>query len=138
MPSAPATALRRSMSLAHATSMVIGIIVGASIFLQPTEITRLVPNSWGVMLVWLAAGLLRLCGALVCVELSSAFPDTGGVYVFLKKIFSPALGFLWGWGMFWSVHSGIIAAIAVILGRYAGYFVSLSENGVRGVAVAAI
>ena len=118
--------------------MVIGIIVGASIFLQPTEITRLVPNSRGVMLVWLAAGLLTLCGALVCAELSSAFPDTGGVYVFLKRIFSPALGFLWGWGMFWSVHSGIIAAIAVILGRYAGYFVPLGENGVRGVAIAAI
>src|SRR5215471_8911237 len=127
MPSIPAPArdLLRSMSLAHATSMVIGIILGASIFLQPSEITRLVPNSRGVMLVWLAAGLLTLCGALVCAELSSAFPDTGGVYVFLKRIF-------------WSVHSGIIAAIAVILGRYAGYFVPLGENGVRGVAIAAI
>ena len=130
--------LRRSMSLAHATSMVIGIILGASIFIQPSEITRLVPNTRGLMLVWLAAGALTLCGALVCAELSSVFPDTGGVYVFLKRIFSPALGFLWGWGMFWSVHSGIIAAIAVILARYVAYFVPLGENAIRAVAIIAI
>src|SRR5215471_11674100 len=140
MPSIPAPArdLLRSMSLAHATSMVIGIILGASIFLQPSEITRLVPSSRGPMLVWLAAGALTLCGALVCAELSAAFPDTGGVYVFLSKIFSPALGFLWGWGMFWSVHSGIVAAIAVILARYVAYFMPLGENGIRGAAIVSI
>ena len=126
------------MSLAHATAMVVGIILGASIFIQPSEITRLVPSTRGLLLVWLAAGALTFCGALVCAELSSAFPDTGGVYVFLRRIFHPSLGFLWGWGMFWSMHSGIIAAIAVVLARYVGYFVPLSEWGTRGVAMAAI
>ena len=118
--------------------MVVGIILGASIFIQPSEITRLVPSTSGVLLVWLAAGVLTFCGALVCAELSVVFPSTGGVYVFLKELFSPSIAFLWGWGMFWSMHSGIIAAIAVILARYAGYFVPLSEWGVRGVAVAAV
>jgi APA family basic amino acid/polyamine antiporter len=118
--------------------MVVGIILGASIFIQPSEITRLVPSARGLMLVWLAAGALTLCGALVCAELSSAFPVTGGVYVFLGKIFSPALGFLWGWAMFWVMHSGIIAAIAVMMARYAGYFVPLGESGIRVVAVVGI
>src|SRR5215471_10922549 len=130
--------LRRSMRLAHATSMVVGIILGASIFIQPSEITRLVPNTRGLMLVWLAAGALTLCGALVCAELSSAFPATGGVYVFLKKIFSPAVGFVWGWAMFWVMHSGIVAAIAVITARYVSFFVPLSENGLRAVAMGVI
>ncbi len=130
--------LRRSMSLPHATAMVVGIILGASIFIQPSEITRLVPSVRGLMMVWLAAGVLTGCGALVCAELSSVFPHTGGVYIFLKQIFSPALGFLWGWGMFWSMHSGIIAAIAVILARYVAYFVPMGEHGIRAVAIAAI
>ncbi|HSM84993.1 MAG TPA: amino acid permease [Candidatus Limnocylindrales bacterium] len=130
--------LRRSMSLVHATAMVVGIILGASIFIQPSEITRLVPNARGLMLVWLAAGALTFCGAMVCAELAAVFPDTGGVYVFLKNIFSPAAGFLWGWGMFWSMHSGIIAAIAVILARYVGYFIPLSEAAVRTVAISAV
>ena len=130
--------LRRSLGLAHATAIVVGIIVGSSIFAQPSEITRLVPSTrWG-MLVWAVAGLLTFFGALVCAELARAFPETGGVYIFLKRIFSPALAFLWGWAMFWSTHSGIIAAIAVIMGRYAGYFVPLGETGIRVVAIAAV
>jgi APA family basic amino acid/polyamine antiporter len=92
--------LRQSMTLAHSTAMVVGIILGASIFIQPSEITRLVPNAGGVLLVWLAAGGLTFCGALVCAELSAVFPTTGGVYVFLKEIFSPAVGFTWGWACF--------------------------------------
>jgi APA family basic amino acid/polyamine antiporter len=126
------------MSLAHASSMVVGIILGASIFIQPSEITRLVPSSAGVLLVWLAAGALTFCGALVCAELSAVYPSTGGVYVFLKEIFSPAVGFVWGWGMFWSMHSGIIAAIAVVLARYAGYFIRLNDWGIKAVAIAAV
>jgi len=90
--------------------MVVGIIIGASIFVQPSEINRHVPNVPGMLAVWIAAGILTLFGSLVCAELSSTFPRTGGVYVFLKETFSPAGGFLWGWAMFWSAHSGIIAA----------------------------
>ena len=130
--------LRRSLGLPHATAIVVGIIVGSSIFAQPSEITRLVPSArWG-MLVWTLACLLTFCGALVCAELAQAFPETGGVYIFLKRIFSPTLAFLWGWAMFWSMHSGIIAAIAVIMARYAGYFVPLNETGIRVVAIAAV
>ena len=130
--------LRRSIRLPHATAIVVGIILGASIFVQPSEISRLVPSTRGVLLVWLLAGMLTFCGALVCAELSSAFPQTGGVYVFLKRIFSPGLGFLWGWGMFWSVHSGIIAAIAVVLARYLAYFFSAGEITIRILAIIAI
>jgi len=126
------------MRLPHAAALVVGIILGASIFIQSSEITRQVPNTTLVMLAWLAAGLLTFCGALVCAELTSVFPQTGGVYVFLRQIFSPALGFLWGWAMFWSVHSGIIAAIAVIMARYIAYFAPLSETAIRMVAIATI
>lgn len=126
------------MGLASVTSMVVGIIVGASIFVQPAEVTRLAPGSRGVMLAWLAAGVFTLCAALVCAEFTWLFPETGGVYVFLKKTFSPLLGFLWGWSMFWSMHTGILAAIAVVLARYAGYFFGLGELGIRVLAMTAI
>jgi len=118
--------------------MVVGIIVGASIFVQPSEIGAHVPSVAGMLMVWLISGALTLCGALVCAELASALPRTGGVYVFLKETLSPWAGFLWGWAMFWSVHSGIIAATAVILGRYVAYFVPVGEPGIKVVAIAGI
>jgi APA family basic amino acid/polyamine antiporter len=90
------------------------------------------------VLAWLLAGALTLVGALICAELASAFPQTGGVYVFLREIFSPGLGFLWGWAMFWSMHSGIVAAIATVFARYAGTFVALEDTSTRALAVSAI
>ncbi len=118
--------------------MVVGIIIGASIFVQPSEINRHVPSIPGVLSVWAVAGVLTLAGALVCAELSSAFPRTGGVYVFLKETLSPACGFLWGWAMFWSAHSGIIAASSVIFARYIAWFVPLGDFSIRAVAIAGI
>ena len=130
--------LDRPIGLLHATAMVAGIIIGASIFVQPSEINRHVPTIAGVLSVWMIAGVLTLFGSLVCAELSSVYPRTGGVYVFLKETLSPACGFLWGWAMFWSAHSGIIAASSVILARYVAYFVPLGDWGIRTVAITAI
>lgn len=56
------------MGLGQATAMVVGIIIGASIFVQPAEIARLVPSVPGVFAVWIVAGLLTLFGALCCAE----------------------------------------------------------------------
>lgn len=126
------------MGLVQATAMVVGIIIGASIFVQPSEITSRIGSVGGVFLVWAVCGLLTLFGALVCAELSSAFPRTGGVYVFLRESFSPALGFLWGWAMFWTMHSGIVAAISVVFARYVAYFFPLGDWGIRAVAILAI
>ena len=126
------------MGLVSAASMVIGIIVGVSIFVQPSEVTRLASGQRGITLVWLVSGILTLCAALVCAELAWLFPETGGVYIFLKRIYSPAVGFLWGWGMITVMHTGILAAIAVVLARYAASLFGLGEVGVRVLAVAAI
>jgi APA family basic amino acid/polyamine antiporter len=91
-----------------------------------------------MLLVWAVAGVLTLIGALVTAELASAFPRTGGVYVFLTEAFSPLVGFLWCWAMFWSMHTGIIAALAMVFARYVGHFVPLGDGELRAVAVAAI
>ena len=128
----------RAIGLWRASAIVTGIIIGASIFVQPSAIIEAVPDPGAALLVWLGAGLLTLIGALVIAELSSAWPASGGVYVFLKRAFSPAVGFLWGWAMFWSMHTGIAAAIAVVFARYAGAFVPLGDAGTKGVAIAAM
>ncbi len=118
--------------------MVAGTIIGASIFVQPAEVTSRVPWAPGIFLVWSVAGLLTLAGSLVCAELSTRFPDSGGVYVFLKESLGAPVGFLWGWAMFWTMHTGIIAAIAVIFARYAAFFLPLGDAGLRGLGIVVI
>src|ERR1043165_1565032 len=118
--------------------MVAGTIIGASIFVQPSEIARHLQTPTEIMVVWAACGVLTLCGAFVCAELASAMPATGGVYVFMRDTFSPLVGFLWGWAMFWSMHSGIVGAIAMLFARYAAVLVRAGDSGVRAIAVGVI
>ncbi|MFC1660373.1 APC family permease [Gemmatimonadota bacterium] len=138
MSATPDSALKRGIKTHHATAMVVGTIIGASIFVQPSEITGPVPSLMGAGLVWLVAGVLTFFGALVAAELASTFTESGGVYVYLREAFSPLLGFLWGWAMFWTMHTGIIAAIAMVFARYLGYFFPLGPVGTQLAAVAAI
>ncbi|HEY9518568.1 MAG TPA: amino acid permease [Gemmatimonadales bacterium] len=137
-PNTSVSGLHRAIRLPHATALVIGTIIGASIFVQPSEVTTSVPSVAGVLGVWLLAGGITLIGALITAELASTFARTGGVYVYLTEAFGPWLGFLWGWAMFWSMHSGIIAAIAVVFARYAGYVIPLGAVETRAVAIGVI
>lgn len=137
-PGATGPPLTRTISLTQATAMVVGTVIGTSIFVQPSEITSAVPTVSGILLAWAAAGALTFVGALVCAELASAFPVTGGVYVFLREAFSTRLAFLWGWANVWSIHAGVIAAIALVGGRYVGFFVPLSPLGEQLAAIAII
>ena len=130
--------LPRALTRLNAVSMVAGTIIGASIFVQPSEIARHLQTPTQIMLVWLVCGVLTLFGAFVCAELASAFPQTGGVYVFMRDTFSPLAGFLWGWAMFWSMHSGIVAAIAVVFARYTAFFIPVGDLGIRVIAVVTI
>jgi APA family basic amino acid/polyamine antiporter len=130
--------LTRAIALPQATAMVVGIIVGSAIFMQPSDVAKYLPSVPGIFLAWLAAGVLTLFGALICAELSSTFPNSGGVYVFLRESFGRPLAFLWGWAMFWTMHSGIIAAIATGFARYLGELIALDDIGTRVAAIAVI
>src|SRR5262245_32879029 len=125
-PESSEEGLKKAIRFPQATALVVGIMIGASIFAQPTEVTGRVPTVTGIFLVWAASGILTLFGARVCAELASAFPRSGGVYVFLRESFGRPLGFLWGWAMFWTMHIGIIAIIVSIFARYAGGVVTLT------------
>ena len=80
--------------------MVTGTIIGASIFVQPSEIARQLDSPQAIMSAWIACGVLTLFGAFVCAELASAFPQTGGVYVFLRQAFSPLESLTCAWNAF--------------------------------------
>jgi APA family basic amino acid/polyamine antiporter len=126
------------MGLVRATAMVVGIIIGASIFVQPSEVSRHVSTIPAMFGVWSAAGIISIAGALVSASLAAVFPQTGGIYVYLRETISAWAGFLWGWAMFWSAHSGIIAAVAVVLARYVGVLIPLTDPGLRITAIGCI
>ena len=50
-------------------------------------------------------------------------PRAGGVYVFFREAYGPAMGFLYGWTLFLVVQTGTIAAVGIAFAKFLGVFV---------------
>jgi len=122
LDSQPETSLVRGLGLLDATMIVIGSMIGSGIFIVSVESSRLVGAPGWLLLTWIVAGLLTITGALCCAELATMMPRAGGVYVFLREAYGPALGFLFGWTLFLVVQTGTIAAVAIAFARFLGVF----------------
>lgn len=130
--------LRRALTLFDLTMIAIGSSIGSGIFLTPALVARALPSPLWILGVWIAGGIMALCGALTFAELSSRLPRAGGVYVFLSEAYGGLFGFLFGWAYFLVVNTGGIAALAIAFATYFGYFVPLSPNGTIMVAIIGI
>lgn len=104
--------LIRGLTLTDATSLVVGTIIGTGIFLKTTAMTQQVGSPGMVLLVWAAAGLLSLAGALTYAELGGMIPKAGGDYIYLRTAYGDLPAFLFGWMRFAVGATGTIAALA--------------------------
>jgi len=107
--------LRRNLTLRNAIMLVVGNVVGAGIFTTSGFLASELGHPLLFVGVWVAGGLLTLCGALTYAELGAMFPRAGGDYQFLKEAYGPLAGFLLGWLSFWVISPGSIAALAIAL-----------------------
>jgi APA family basic amino acid/polyamine antiporter len=110
------------LTLLDGVMLVVGAMIGSGIFIVSADIARNMNSSGGLLLVWVAAGVMTLFGALSYGELAAAMPRAGGQYVFLREGLNPMTGFLYGWTLFMVIQTGTIAAVAVAFARFLGVF----------------
>ena len=114
--------LPRVLTAAHATSIVVGIVIGSGIFLVPQTMMVAAGSSGIVYLVWLIGGLLSLFGATTCAEIAAARARYGGEYAFLKDAFGdlPAFLFMWTLTLIGKPASlaTIAAGLVLVLGNF--------------------
>ncbi len=128
----------RHLGLAGATALVVGQVIAVGIFLTPAAMARLLGSPFWLLVVWLVAGAMALCGTLVYGELAARYPEAGGGYVYLREAWGPRVAFLYGWKCCLVMDPGITAALATGLAAYLGYLVPLSAAGLKIAAIAAI
>lgn len=78
------------------------------------------------IITWAIAAAIMLCYGLVCAELSTRFPKSGGVFVFPSKALGKTeeQGRLWGWISTWGYINANIVAIA-FAAIYVGTYLSV-------------
>ena len=130
--------LPRRLGFLDALSIVVGIIIGAGIFLVPNLVARELQSPGRILGVWVFAGVISFFGALACAELGTAFPATGGQYVFLREMYGPLIGFLCGWSMFAVARTAQVAWLAVTMTLYVSYFVPMSSGAAKFLGLGAL
>jgi APA family basic amino acid/polyamine antiporter len=118
-------ALQKNIGIWSATSIVIGSIIGSNIFMKPSTMAGQIGSPSLLILVWIVAGLVSLFGAMVFGELGSTFPQTGGAYVYLEKMYGEFIAFLYGWSTIAVINTAAIAAIAYVFASYMGFFIPM-------------
>ncbi|HEX2076576.1 MAG TPA: amino acid permease [Longimicrobium sp.] len=136
-PAAADAGLKQGLTLLDAVMLVAGSMIGSGIFIVSADIARNMGSPGGLIVVWVASGLMTLAAALSYGELAAAMPRAGGQYVFLREGLGRMTGFLYGWTLFMVIQTGTIAAVAVAFSRFLGvFFPAVSPDvfaGVRGI-----
>jgi APA family basic amino acid/polyamine antiporter len=124
----------KSLGLFDATMIVMGGIVGAGIFANPSEVAHRVHSPGLILGAWVAGGVLALFGAFIWAELATRLPGAGGQYLYLREAWHPAVAFVYGWVLLLVTQTGGMAAVAV---TFASYFRRLTGVGWPDGAIAA-
>ncbi|MBX3444764.1 MAG: amino acid permease [Planctomyces sp.] len=106
------------LSLWDAASLMIGIVVGTSIFVLPSLIFSNVPSGPAGLGLWALGGVLSLLGGLVFAEMAVQFPR-GGAYAYLTAAFGPLCGLVYGVAFLSIIVTANIGAMSFAAAEYA-------------------
>lgn len=126
------------LSLWDAVCLVIGIVIGSSVFETPGIIFGNVPNASSGILLWGLCGALSFVGALCYAELATTYPHSGGEYNYLTRAYGPWAGFLFGWAQLAIIQTGSIGALAYVFANYATDFFRVPKDMSVWFALAAV
>ncbi len=130
-----------SLGLWTCVTMIAGAMIGSAIFsLSGMTIYSAGPSA---IFSWIIAAVIMLCYGLICAELSTRFPKSGGVFVFPSKALgkNEEEGKLWGWISTWGYFNANVIAIAfaaIYVGTYLSVGFPIFENMQVPLAIAAV
>ncbi|HTL97250.1 MAG TPA: amino acid permease, partial [Holophagaceae bacterium] len=91
-------------------------------FIVAADIVRSGHTGAFLLAAWALTAVMTVFAALSYGELAGMYPRAGGQYTYLREIYGPMTGFLYGWTFFAVIECGTIAAVAVGFGKYLGTF----------------
>jgi APA family basic amino acid/polyamine antiporter len=117
-PNTRSAHLPRQLGMWSAIAVLVGSTIGSGIFRSPAGIADKLPGPLPLLAIWLAGGLFALCGALTLAEVAGAFPQTGGVYVFIRESWGRLPAFLFGWSELVIIRAAALGAISTTFSEY--------------------
>lgn len=124
-PQVPQGQLVRSVTLFSAFILTVSSVIGSGVYKKVAPMSSELLSADLVLVAWALAGIITLCGALSNAEIASMLADSGGEYVYFRKIYSRFFAFIFGWTCFAVIRSAAAASIAYVFAHSVNSLITL-------------
>ncbi len=119
--------LVRTLGLTYVIIFVVANIIGSGVYKKIAPMAAELNSSVWILMAWIVAGIITVFGALSNAEVAGLLADTGGDYVYLKKIYNRFFSFLYGWSLFAVIQTATISSLAYVFAQSLNSIVPLPE-----------
>src|SRR5260221_2842206 len=109
--------LDSSLGLLSVFILVVSSVIGSGIYKKVAPMSAELQSPSWVLLCWVLAGVVTLCGALSNAEVAGLLADSGGEYVYYRKIYNKFFAFLFGWSSFTAIRSAGASSLAYVFAQ---------------------
>ncbi len=119
--------LVRSLGIGYVIIFVIANIIGSGVYKKIAPMAAELHSSIWILAAWVVGGIITLFGALCNAEVAGLLADTGGDFVYFKKIYNRFFAFLYGWSLFTVIQTATIASLAYIFAQSLNSIIPLPD-----------
>ena len=112
------SSIAAKISWKTAAALVVANMVGTGVFTSLGYQLLAVQDTVSIVLLWLIGGFMALFGAFSYGQLGTHFPESGGDYIYLSRVFRPVLGYLSSWVSLVVGFSAPVAIAAIAMMEY--------------------
>ncbi len=109
--------LNRALGLSMVVVVAVSNIIGSGIYKKIAPMAGVLHSSGWVLFCWVLGGIISLFGALSNAEVAGLLADTGGEYVYYKKIYNRFFSFIFGWSLFTVIQTAAISSLAYVFAQ---------------------
>ncbi len=109
--------LVRTLGLGYVIIFVIANIIGSGVYKKIAPMAAELQSSSWILLAWIVGGIITLFGALSNAEVAGLLADTGGEFVYLKRIYNRFFAFIYGWSLFTIIQTATISSLAYVFAQ---------------------
>jgi basic amino acid/polyamine antiporter, APA family len=109
--------LVRSLGIGYVIIFVVANIIGSGVYKKIAPMAAELHSSVWILAAWIVGGIITLFGALSNAEVAGLLADTGGEFVYLKKIYNRFFSFMYGWSLFTVIQTATISSLAYVFAQ---------------------
>jgi basic amino acid/polyamine antiporter, APA family len=119
--------LVRTLGLGYVVIFVVANIIGSGVYKKIAPMAAELHSSVWILMAWIVGGIITIFGALSNAEVAGLLADTGGDFVYFKKIYNRFFAFLYGWSLFTVIQTATISSLAYVFAQSLNSIIPLPD-----------